>query len=96
VPAAYFKAGKDFLDRPEDRKRMKASYTTVHYHQPTDQLAPWWNLDGAVSDLQILFECLQRVAERRRRADLDAGRRVRERAALTFCRRGLAHDQRRT
>jgi len=62
VPAAYFKAGKDFLDRPEDRKRMKASYTTVHYHQPTDQLAPWWNLDGAVADLQILFECLQRVA----------------------------------
>lgn len=62
VPAAYFKAGKDFLDRPEDRKRMKASYTTVHYHQPTDEIAPWWNLDGAVSDLQILLECMLRVA----------------------------------
>ena len=62
VPAAYFKAGKDFLDRPEDRKRMKASYTTVHYHQPTDEMAPWWNLDGAVSDLQILLECMLRVA----------------------------------
>jgi len=62
VPAAYFKAGKDFLDRPEDRKRMKASYTTVHYHQPTDEIAPWWNLDGAVGDLQILLECMLRVA----------------------------------
>lgn len=62
VPAAYFKAGKDFLDRPEDRKRMKNSYTTVHYHQPTDQLAPWWKLDGAVDDLGVLLECMRRTA----------------------------------
>ncbi|MFY9342048.1 MAG: M28 family peptidase [Planctomycetota bacterium] len=62
VPAAYFKAGRDFLDRPEDRRRMKASYTTVHYHQPSDELAPWWNLDGAVDDLQVLFECMVEVA----------------------------------
>lgn len=62
VPAAYFKAGRDFVDRPEDRRRMKASYTTVHYHQPSDELAQWWNLEGAVADLQILFECLVRTA----------------------------------
>ena len=63
VPAAYFKAGNDFLDRPEDRRRMKNSYTTVHYHQPTDELAPWWNLAGAVEDLEVLFECMRRVAD---------------------------------
>lgn len=62
VPAAYFKAGSEFLDRPADRKRMKASYTTVHYHQPTDQLAKWWNFKGAVSDMQILFQLLVRTA----------------------------------
>ncbi len=62
VPAAYFKSGKDFLDRPEDRRRMKNSFTTVHYHQPTDELAPWWNLDGAVADLQVLLACLLRTA----------------------------------
>ena len=62
VPAAYFKAGKDFLDRPEDRKRMKASYTTVHYHQPSDELAPWWNLEGAVEDLEVLMEGMVRTA----------------------------------
>ncbi|MDO8349459.1 MAG: M28 family peptidase, partial [Planctomycetota bacterium] len=63
VPAAYFKAGKDFLDRPEDRRRMKNSYTTVHYHQPTDQMAAWWNLDGAVDDLRLLLECMLRTAD---------------------------------
>lgn len=62
VPAAYFKAGSEFLDRPADRKRMKASYTTVHYHQPTDELAKWWNFKGAVSDMQVLFRLLARTA----------------------------------
>jgi Zn-dependent M28 family amino/carboxypeptidase len=62
VPAAYFKAGSAFLDRPEDRRRMKASYTTVHYHQPSDEVAAWWNLKGAVLDLRVLLECLLRTA----------------------------------
>jgi len=62
VPAAYFKAGREFVDRPDDRKRMKASYTTVHYHQPSDELANWWNFDGAVSDLQVLFALLAETA----------------------------------
>ena len=59
VPAAYFKAGREFLDRPADRRRMKASYTAVHYHQPSDEMAAWWNLEGAVNDLQLIFECLR-------------------------------------
>jgi len=63
VPAAYFKAGRDFVDRPEDRRRMKASYTTVHYHQPSDEIADWWNFDGATADLELLLGCLRRCAD---------------------------------
>jgi Zn-dependent M28 family amino/carboxypeptidase len=62
VPAAYFKAGKEFLNQPANRKRMKASYTTVHYHQPTDELAKWWNFAGAAADMQILFQLLVQTA----------------------------------
>ncbi|HEB52655.1 MAG TPA: M28 family peptidase [bacterium] len=58
VPAAYFKAGSEFLDQPQGRRRMKASYTTVHYHQPSDELAKWWNFAGAVDDMQVLFRLL--------------------------------------
>ena len=58
VPAAFFKAGREFFDRPADRRRMKASYTTVHYHQPTDEMDTWWNLKGAVADLQLVLECM--------------------------------------
>lgn len=63
VPAAYFKAGRDFVDQPENRRRMKASYTTVHYHQPSDEIAPWWNFQGAADDLQLVLECLLQVAD---------------------------------
>ncbi len=62
IPAAYFKAGNEFLDRPDDRRRMKASYTAVHYHQPSDEMAPWWNLAGAVADLRLLLACLAHTA----------------------------------
>lgn len=62
VPSAYFKAGNDFLDRPEDRRRMKASYTAVHYHQVTDEMAKWWNLHGAAADVRLILECLLRTA----------------------------------
>jgi Zn-dependent M28 family amino/carboxypeptidase len=63
VPAAYLKAGRDFVDAPEDRRRMKNSYTTVHYHQPSDEIAPWWKFDGATADLQLLFELLVVTAD---------------------------------
>ena len=62
VPAAYFKGGKEFLDQPANRKRMKASYTTVHYHQPSDELAPWWNFEGAGNDMRVLFQLLVQTA----------------------------------
>lgn len=62
VPAAFFKAGRDFVDQPDARRRMKASYTTVHYHQPSDELAKWWNFDGAVLDVRLLLECMIRTA----------------------------------
>jgi len=64
VPAAYFKAGSSFLDRPEDRKRMKASFTTIHYHQPSDELAPWWNFASAAADTRLILACLVATANR--------------------------------
>ena len=62
VPAAYFKAGNDFLESGDKRRRVKRAYTTVHYHQPSDQFDARWNLDGAVADTRMILECLARVA----------------------------------
>jgi Zn-dependent M28 family amino/carboxypeptidase len=65
VPSVYFKAGSDFLDaeRAANKRRAKASYTTVMYHQPNDEFNPLADLSGAVADARLLLELLYRVAD---------------------------------
>lgn len=62
VPCAYFKAGSDFLERKEARRKVKNAYTTFHYHQPSDQYDDRWNLEGAAEDVRLILECLVRTA----------------------------------
>lgn len=62
VPAAYFKAGNDFLEARDTRRSVKAAYTALHYHQPSDQFDGRWNLEGAVFDTRLILECLLRTA----------------------------------
>ena len=65
VPAAYFKGGGDFVDeaRAANKRRAKASYTTVMYHQPNDEFNPQADLSGAIADLRLIDELLRRIAE---------------------------------
>jgi hypothetical protein len=35
---------------------MRDEYNEKHYHQPSDQFDPVWDLSGAVEDLQFLAE----------------------------------------
>jgi Zn-dependent M28 family amino/carboxypeptidase len=63
VPSAYFKAGTEFLEKTDARKRIKALYTNTYYHQPSDEFEPArWQLDGAIADARFMLECLVRIA----------------------------------
>jgi hypothetical protein len=56
VPAMYLDTGTEFVDRPADWGREQQDhYTTVNYHQPTDEYDPNWNLDGMVEDASLGF-----------------------------------------
>ena len=56
VPAMYLDTGTDFVDRPADWGReQQERFTTVHYHQPSDEYDPSWNLDGMVEDAALGF-----------------------------------------
>ena len=56
VPAAYLDPGMDFVDRPEGwGKEQDATYTKAHYHQPSDEYDPSWNLDGMITDAHLAF-----------------------------------------
>ena len=57
IPCLYPNGGKEVLERELGYGRIKSDeYTAQHYHQPSDQVDPTWNLAGAVQDTQLLFE----------------------------------------
>ena len=62
VPAAYFKAGIDFVENRDGKRRVKNSYTAVRYHQPNDQFDERWDLSGAVADTRLILDFLLTVA----------------------------------
>jgi Zn-dependent M28 family amino/carboxypeptidase len=56
VPAVYLDPGMDFVDRPPGwGKEQVDHFTDVNYHQPSDEYAPSWNLDGMITDAQLGF-----------------------------------------
>jgi Zn-dependent M28 family amino/carboxypeptidase len=64
VPAAYIDAGTDVIGRPPGWGReRRREWEAAHYHQPSDDLTPDWDLSGAVEDAQLLFLLGAKVAE---------------------------------
>jgi hypothetical protein len=41
---------------------MREKYTAENYHKPSDEVGEEWNLEGAVEDLELLFEMGSRLA----------------------------------
>lgn len=56
IPAAYFGSGMDFIGKPEGwGKQQREQWEAKHYHQPSDELRPEWDLSGAVEDVRLYF-----------------------------------------
>jgi hypothetical protein len=55
--------GVDYVGKPE-RWRLETweKFTAEDYHKPSDKLKPYWDLRGAVEDLQLLGAVGYRVA----------------------------------
>ncbi len=63
IPAVYTKGGTDMIGKsPEFAKQKSDEYVAKHYHQPSDEVDPAWDLSGAVDDVQLLFEVGYAVA----------------------------------
>jgi len=64
VPSAYVDAGTEVLGRPAGWGRLqRQAWEHARYHQPTDDLTPDWNFEGAVEDAQLLFLLGAKVAD---------------------------------
>jgi Zn-dependent M28 family amino/carboxypeptidase len=56
VPSLYPDAGVQDLEHGEEWAReRREEYTRDHYHKPSDEYDPSWNLEGAVQDLRLMF-----------------------------------------
>jgi Zn-dependent M28 family amino/carboxypeptidase len=56
VPAAYFDSGVDFVGRPAGwGEKTINQWEATDYHQPSDEYRDWWDLSGAVEDVQLDF-----------------------------------------
>jgi hypothetical protein len=64
VPALSLESGLDFVGRPQDwGKEKQKEYTDHRYHQPGDELLPWYTYDGAVQQLRVIARTAVAAAE---------------------------------
>lgn len=63
VPSLYTGAGKDVIGKPPGfGQQKKDEFVAQHYHQPSDQVDPTWDVSGGAEDVQLLFEVGYQVA----------------------------------
>jgi len=63
VPSLYPGTGKDVIGKPAGFGMEKSKeYIAKHYHQPSDEVDPAWDLSGAADDAVLLFEVGYQVA----------------------------------
>ncbi|SIT00219.1 M28 family metallopeptidase [Belliella pelovolcani] len=64
IPALYIGTGIDHFEKGKEYgKQLQDDYTAKYYHKPSDEYDPSrWNLDGAVEDVQLLYQVGRRLA----------------------------------
>ena len=63
VPAFYPGSGITFIGKDSTYGMQKrAEYVANHYHKPSDDIKPAWDLSGAVQDAQFYYKIGYRVA----------------------------------
>ena len=56
VPAINAGGGDDYIGRPAGwGQQVSDAYTALHYHKPSDEIRPDWDLSGAIEDLQVYY-----------------------------------------
>jgi Zn-dependent M28 family amino/carboxypeptidase len=56
VPGTSIENGEQYVGKPKDYgHEKKAEYTEKRYHQPSDQVLPWFTYDGAMQQLHVIL-----------------------------------------
>ena len=66
IPCCSLESGLDVIGKPSGwGKEQVDNYIEKHYHQPSDEYDPNWNLEGAVQDMRLVFQVAQKIADRK-------------------------------
>ncbi|HXI20171.1 MAG TPA: M20/M25/M40 family metallo-hydrolase, partial [Gemmatimonadales bacterium] len=64
VPALSLESGHDFEGRPPGwGEEQQKEYTAHRYHQPQDEILPWFTMDGAVQQIRVILRTALAVAD---------------------------------
>lgn len=65
IPALYLTGGQDYIGRERGwGQKQGANWVNTHYHQPSDEYNPNWDLSGCIQDLHLIFEVALRLANK--------------------------------
>jgi Zn-dependent M28 family amino/carboxypeptidase len=79
VPALSLESGSDFVGKPKGwGEEQSKEYTDSRYHQPSDELLPWFTYDGVLQQLRVILRTAVAVAESPRQPVWSAGSEFRE------------------
>jgi Zn-dependent M28 family amino/carboxypeptidase len=55
VPGLSFQSGDDYVGRPPEwGRQQRDEYNRLRYHQPDDELLPWYTVDGALQQARVV------------------------------------------
>jgi len=55
VPGLSFQTGDDFVGKPREwGEQQRVEYNRLRYHQPGDEILPWYTVDGALQQARVI------------------------------------------
>jgi Zn-dependent M28 family amino/carboxypeptidase len=74
VPALSLEGGQDFIERPAGwGEQQQEEYNEKRYHQPQDEVLPWFVMDGAMQQVRVIIRTAVAVANAPAQPVWDAG-----------------------
>ena len=74
VPAVSLGGGHDCIGKPEGScRRADEEWVKTHYHQPSDEYRPDWDVSGMAEDARLVFLVGRRVADAEQMPRWNAG-----------------------
>ena len=66
VPALSLESGGDFVGKPQGwGEQQQVEYTANRYHQPQDEILPWFSMAGTMQQIRVILRTALAVADGR-------------------------------